>query len=128
MKNKFLGFLIAVAFSLLSIFGYQWATNGSPPDVEKFLNSAQCEAKDGTVTVTAQTGEKIVVSFPPTYQTTQATVQQPDNILYYDVGKQGDRAIPMSLLGYAEKYKGVITLARDCLLNSMPITGGNSRN
>lgn len=128
MKNKFLTYLIAVAISLLSIFGYQWATNGSLPDVEKFLSSAKCEAKGGTVTVTASTGEKIVVSFPSLQPTTETPEPIPDNILYYDVGKQGERAIPISLLNYAEKYKGIIKFARDCLLNSIPITGGNSRN
>jgi len=122
MKNKFLGSLIAIAFSLLSIFGYQWATNGSPPDVEKFLNSATCKANGTAVTITAQTGEKIVVSFPPTYQTTQATVQQPDNMLYYDVPKKGQRAVPISLLNYLDKYRGIINLARDCLISSMSAT------
>ena len=120
MNKKFLVSLIAVALSLLSFFVYQWATNGTPPDVEKFLKSATCEASNGTVTVTASTGEKIVVSFPSLQPTAETPDPSPDNILYYDVGKQGERAIPISLLNYAEKYKGVINLARDCLLKLNP--------
>ena len=123
MKNKLFLPLLSLALSLLAIFGYQWASSGSPPDVEKFLSSAQCETKDGTVTVTASTGEKIVVSFPSLIPTVENPEPNPDNILYYDVGKQGERAIPISLLNYAEKYKGIINFARDCLLSSMPLEG-----
>ena len=126
MKNKLFLPLLSLALSLLAIFGYQWASSGSPPDVEKFLSSAQCETKDGTVTVTASTGEKIVVSFPNLQPTADNPEPKPDNILYYDVGKQGERAIPMSLLDYIEKYKGVINFARDCLINSIHDTGENS--
>ena len=126
MKKKLFSILIAVALSLLSIFGYQWASSGSPPDAEKFLSSATCKASGNTVTVTASTGEKIVVSFPSLIPTVENPEPNPDNILYYDVGKQGERAIPMSLLDYIEKYKGVINFARDCLINSIHDTGESS--
>ena len=123
MKNKLFLPLLSLALSLLSIFGYQWASSGSPPDAEKFLSSATCKASGNTVTVTASTGEKIVVSFPNLQPTADNPEPKPDNILYYDVGKQGERAIPISLLNYAEKYKGIINFARDCLLSSMPLEG-----
>mgnify|MGYP003442264193 CR=1 FL=1 len=57
MKNKLFLPLLSLALSLLAIFGYQWASSGSPPDVEKFLSSAQCETKDGTITITPTAGQ-----------------------------------------------------------------------
>jgi hypothetical protein len=111
---------------LLAIIGYQFSDSGKLPNLSNFAQGVTCTSSGNVVTVSAASGEKIVVSFPSLIQTVENPEPNPDNILYYDVDKQGERAIPMSLLDYIEKYKGVINFARDCLINSIHDTGESS--
>ena len=116
----------AIAITLLAIIGYQFSDSGKPPNLSNFAQGVTCTSSGNVVTVSAASGEKIVVSFPSLIQTVENHEPNPDNILYYDVDKQGERAIPMSLLDYIGKYKGVINFARDCLINSIHDTGESS--
>ena len=120
MKKKFLFTLFGIVASIVTIFGSQWLKTGSPPNIETFLQQTTCQTDGNTVTISASTGEQIVVTFPQLTAGTNAKEMLPNNLLYYPPPKKGDRGVtPMSLLTDLAKYRNIVEIARNCLLSTL---------
>ena len=120
MPKKLLFSLLAIVASIATIFGSQWLQTGSPPNVATFLSQTTCQTDGSTVTITATTGEQMVVTFPQLTAGTNAKEILPNNLLYYPAPKKGDRGVtPLSLLNEIAKYRNVVEIARNCLLSTL---------
>lgn len=117
MKNFWLK-IGAIALSLIAIIGYQWGSTGDPPNLSNFASGVTCKSEGNTVTVTAATGEQVVITFP--LNSTRSTASEPTALLYYEKPTPNAKVAPLSLIKYLTKYEFIVNFARDCLLPYIP--------
>lgn len=109
----------AIAVTLLAIIGYQFSDSGKLPNLSNFAQGVTCTSAGNVVTVSAASGEQVVITFPNT--ATRGTESEPTAILYYEKQPSPSAKVtPLSLLADLAKYQFIINFARDCVLPNIP--------
>jgi hypothetical protein len=54
----------AIAVTLLAIIGYQFSDSGKLPNLSNFAQGVTCTSAGNVVTVSAASGEQVVITFP----------------------------------------------------------------
>lgn len=115
----------AIAITLLAIIGYQFSDSGKLPNLSNFAQGVTCTSSGNVVTVSAASGEQVVITFA---NTTQGTTSEPTAILYYEKQPSPSAKVtPLSLLSDLAKYQFIINFARDCVLPHIPSNVDNRK-
>ena len=115
----------AIAITLLAIIGYQFADTNKLPTLSNFAEGVTCASSGNVVTVSAASGEQVVITFA---NTTRGTESEPTAILYYEKQPSATAKVtPLSLLSDLAKYQFIINFARDCVLPHIPSNVDNRK-
>ena len=126
MKKFFIS-IGTLIVGLLAIAGYQFANSGKLPNLEVFAKNVTCTKVGNTVTVTATTGEQVVITFP-TPISERGTPAEPTSVLYYEKAPtKNAKSTPLSLLANLEKYQFIVNFARDCLMDFIPLGAAGTK-